>query len=207
MNVRVVNPSSSPFFGAAANPRGRRRRNSRGTMVVVAAPRRRTRRRRNALIMPAMAAANPLILPNRGRRRHGRRRARRNASLVSSNPFGRGFLGTALTGIAGGGVAYWSDRMMLNKLGRAGTPGADGLAPSTANGVWIRNGARVIAGGIAAFFFPGNFGAAINGGFAYPVWGAIDEYMNRAPAAAAGATSAYLNGTDAYLSDVLDGMY
>jgi hypothetical protein len=130
-------------------------------MVVVAAPKRRRRRAtRNALIMPMSASANPLILPNRGgrRRKHGRRHMRRNAGM--SNPFGGGFLGTALTGLAGGGVAFWTDRMMINKLGRAGTPGADGLAPSTANGAWIRNAGRVIAGGVAAYFFPGNFGAA-----------------------------------------------
>lgn len=203
MNVRVVNPShGSSFFGAANS----RRRKSR-SMVVVAAPKRRRRRStRNALIMPMASAANPLILPNRGSRRHqrGRRRGRRNASIMS-NPFGGGFLGTAVTGLAGGGAAFWTDRLVLNKLGRAGTPGADGLAPSTANGAWIRNAARVVAGGIAAYFWPGNFGAAINGGFAYPVWGAIEELMNRP--AGAGATSAYLNGTDAYLSDVLDGMF
>jgi len=201
MNVRVVNPGT-PFFGAA-NPRRRKKSRARaGAMVLVANRKRRRRSSRNALIMP-MAASNPLILPNRGRRRHGGRRRRR----YSSNPavFGGGFLGTMLTGVAGGGIGYWSDRLFINKLGRAGTPGADGLAPSTPNGAWIRNAARVVAGGIGAYFFPGNFGAAINGSFSYPVWGAIDEMMTR-PSSTAAATSAYLNGTDAYLSDVLDGM-
>lgn len=195
MQVRLVNPAN-PFTryaanaSLAANGHRRRRRNKKsanGTRVIVVRTRSTHRRRhRNPLIVPG-SISNPLILPNRRRRRHGRR-----------NPDMGSFLETAGMGAAGAGASYVLNKYVISNLG------TDASGNDTSNGMWIRALARFAGGGLMAWYMPGKFGAAFNGAMLYPFFSELDQYM-QAPAAGAGApTSAYL--TDASLEDVLDGL-
>lgn len=152
--------------------------------VMIANPRRRRRR-----------MANPLVLPNRSRRR------RRNPAFNLDS-----WLRTAMTGVLSGGGVYMINKFGISKLG------VDASGNDTENGIWIRQFARVVLGGLAAHFMPGSYGAAINGAMMYPLASEFDAFWSRSGGvggvpgglSGGGSTSAAL---EADLHDVLDGLY
>lgn len=157
--------------------------------VMVANPRRRRR-----------SARNPLVLPNRPRRRR-----RRNPAFDLNR-----FLKTAMTGVVSGGGVYLVNKFAISRLG------VDEAGNDTQYGLWIRQAARVVLGGLAAHFMPGEYGAAINGAMMYPLSAEFDAWWSHSggvggvPSGAGGglgggSTSASLLEAD--LHDVLDGIY
>lgn len=138
---------------------------------------------------------NPLVLPNRARRR------RRNPAFNLDT-----FLRTAMTGVLSGGGVYLVNKFGISKLG------VDEAGNDTQNGIWIRQFARIALGGLAAHFMPGATGAAVNGAMMYPLASEFDAFWSRSGGvggvpgglSGGGSTSAAL---EADLHDVLDGLY
>ena len=166
-------------------------------------------------------AANPLIVPNRRRRRKGSRRRRRNPMMAYSNPlilpnrrrrrnakFNLAHFGElALWGTVGAAGAYLTNKFIISDLG----VGADGN--DTPNGMWFRNIARVVLGGMAAAFLPANVGPATLGAMLYPAMSEMDAWWSHRGGIGgtptntpSEPTSADLQGVEADLNDVLDGL-
>ncbi len=178
--------------------KSRKRRSNPGTILMAANPRR--RRRRNALLManPGMYSRNPLIMPNRRRRR---------------NPFHpatslRGFAMVAGTGLLAGGAAYVLDRLLFMKLGvQTNDQGevitdADGNPKDTAGGVLLRNGVRLATGALAAYLWPGAFGAGMVGAFSYPIMGALEAWWRKSAATSDADSPTDTSDLEAELSDL-----
>lgn len=188
------------------NPKHYTGARSGGGAMVLANPKKKRAKRRNPALpsVPVMIAnprrrrrrmANPLVLPNRSRRR------RRNPAFNLDS-----WLKTAMTGVLSGGGVYLINKFGISKLG------VDEAGNDTQNGIWIRQIARVALGGLAAHFMPGSYGAAINGAMMYPLASEFDAFWSRSGGvggvpgglSGGGSTSAAL---EADLHDVLDGLY
>lgn len=188
------------------NPKHYSGARSGGGAMIVANPKKRSKKRRNPSLpsVPVMIAnprrrrrrmSNPLVLPNRSRRR------RRNPAFNLDT-----FLRTTMTGVLSGGGVYLVNKFGISKLG------VDEAGNDTQNGIWIRQFARIALGGLAAHFMPGATGAAVNGAMMYPLASEFDAFWSRSGGvggvpgglSGGGSTSAAL---EADLHDVLDGLY
>jgi len=142
---------------------------------------------------------NPLILPNR-------RRRRRNTAVDFTKLF------TEVAWSMGAGAAsYGLNRVGISKIG------VDEAGNDTAMGVWIRNAIRLGLGGLAAYLWPGPIGYGASGAMGSTITHEMSEWWihagpgsGRADAGggagagdAPGETSADLED----FGDVLDDLY
>lgn len=113
------------------------------------------------------------------------------------------FFSVAGQGLGGSFLAYLGDRMLFQKLG-VSESGTD-----TTGGVLFRNAARFGVGGLAAWLFPGPFGAAVMGALGYPIMGSLEAWWRGNAASANPDTTeadlnAELHDIEAELSDILE---
>lgn len=171
----------------------RRKRSNPVPAVLFANPR---RRRRN----PGMYASNPLVLPNR-------RKRRRNPYFGYSPATGiKQVLKVTGEGLLGSGVGYMFDRVLFQKLGVTES-GAD-----TSGGLLLRNGARLVAGGLVSWLFPGPIGAGFMGSLGYPIWASLEQWWRRSsassnvdqPTSTSADLQAELSDLEAELADYLE---
>ena len=190
MRTMLVNPFSAAGTGARV-----RSLNPTTTVIRVSGPR---KKKRN----PTLPAASPLVVMNpspRRRRAGAPKRRRRNPMLpmmanpmrpvrtrrsTRRNPFNVNMLvDAALKGAVTGGGAYLLNKLFISTIGVDQTSKAD-----TPNGLMMRQGARILAAALGAYFMPPAWGSAWVGANFYPFAFELDNWW-RTRSSTAGAAS------------------
>lgn len=189
MRTMLVNPFSAAGTGARV-----RSLNPTTTVIRVSGPK---KRKRN----PSLPAASPLVVMNPSPRRRGKatKRRRRNPMLpmmanpmrpvrtrrsTRRNPFNVNMLvDAALKGAVTGGGAYLLNKLFISTIGVDQTTKND-----SPNGLMMRQGARVLAAALGAYFMPAAWGSAWVGANFYPFAFEMDNWW-RTRSSTSGAAS------------------